>query len=286
MTHNTKRAAFKHYWKWLIEAGLKTSSDDSLICPLCWQDTPIEKLSWEHIISGSVGGTRKTLTCIECNNKQGSELDAHLSQYQKGIDAIHGHGAIHTKMNVNGQEVVTNLKWGDGSKNFAVVGKASDPTAVTAIREEFNADKVTELKCRLSLGYAKNNFQTAVLRAAYLVLFEGLGYEYVQHEIVQVIRRRICDRLLEHPILGSLIVEIRDFKPPADRSYYLTSGDVNGVKFFLVIIRLRKATTSYVGAYLPVPADGSDEFFELMEQCKREHDGEMLKIPAKALFSY
>ena len=48
---------------------------------------------------------------------------------------------------------------------------------------------------------------------------------------------------------------------------------VNGVDFFRVMIRVRRATTTYLGAQLPVPSGRSDEFFDLMELVAKERDG-------------
>jgi len=259
--------------------------DGSLICPLCWQETAYDDLSLEHVVPISVGGTCKILTCQQCNNEHGSDLDAHLAQYQTVADAFRGHGTLPTILKVNGNEVVANLEWRDGSKNFIVVGKASNPAASDAIQQEFKAGKVSEVNVTLHFGYAKNNFQTAVLRAAYLVIFKCFGYQYAKHDVVQVIRRRICDLSLQHPRLGSLILELRNCRPPYDEPHLVTRGNVNGVEFFLVIIRVRKATTTYLGAYLPVPGDRDEEFFHVMEQCAREHHGETLTIPATRIFT-
>ena len=79
MTINRKKALFDHLRKSLAAAGLATARDDSLICPLCWQETRYEDLSHEHVVPGSVGGTCNTLTCRPCNNEHGSSLDSHLS---------------------------------------------------------------------------------------------------------------------------------------------------------------------------------------------------------------
>lgn len=285
MTIGQNKTIFSHYRKSLAVAGLTTSSADSLICPLCWQETPFDSLSLEHIIPSSVGGTRKILTCRRCNNEHGSTLDSHLSQYQAVKDAFNGYGTLSTKLNVNGKEVIANLEWTAGSKNFKIVGKASNPAASGGIQEDFKAGEVSSVKCNVAFGYSKNNFQTAILRAAYLVLFKRFGYEYVKHEIVQAIRRRICDPLLDHPRLSSLILEIREFQPPGDESYFIVPGDVNGVEFFLVIIRVRKATTTYLGAYLPKPGDRCDDFFDLMEQCSREYNGKAFTIPTEGMFT-
>jgi hypothetical protein len=280
-----KKAIFEHYRKSLTAAGLSTLREDALICPLCWQETPYEELSLEHIVPSSVGGRCKVLTCRTCNNEQGSGLDAHLSQYQKIADAFLGHGSIPTTMTVNDRRMIANLEWGRDTKNFKVVGKASNPIAVDAIREDFKSGKVAEVHLSFAYGYSKNKFQTAVLRAGYLIIYKCFGYEYAKHEIAQVIRRRIVDPTLDKPRLGSFVIALHNFASPFDEPHFIAPGNVNGVEFYLVIIRLCNATTTHLGVYIPVPGDRSDEFFDLMEQCSREHDGETMKLPTKGIFT-
>lgn len=284
MIRDVKRIKFDHFRKSLAAAGIATARADSLICPLCWQETPYDDLSVEHIVPGAVGGKQTTLTCRRCNNDHGRDLDAHLAQYQRIVDAFQGHGTLKTQVNINGHAMIATLEWGNGHKTFHVVGKATNPAACDASQKEFAGGNVSHLNVTLYFDYIENNFQTAVLRAAYLVLFKCFGYEYAHHGIVQAIRRRIVDRTLEHPRLASLIIEARNFTPPYDAQYYVVPGNVNGVEFFLVIIRVRRKATTYLGAYLPVPAERSDEFFDLMEQAAKEHNGETLTFPTAAMF--
>jgi hypothetical protein len=284
MTTDPKRAKFEWCRKSLATAGISTNCPDAIICPLCWHETRFDNLTLEHIVPESVGGRQTTLTCRSCNNDHGSELDAHLAQYQTVRDALQGHGMLKTKLNINGHEMVANLKWGDGHKNFHVVGKATNPSAEIETRKEFSAGNVSNANFTLYFDYKQNNFQTAVLRAAYLVLFKCFGYEYASKSVTQAIRHRIVDSSHAHPNLASLIIELRDFTPPYDAQHYVVRGNVNGVEFFLVIIRVRRVTTTYLGAYLPVPAEHCEQFFDLMEQCAKEHNGEKLTIPIAGIF--
>lgn len=284
MTQDVKRTKFDFFRKSLAAAGMSTADENALICPLCWQETPYDDLSLEHMVPGSVGGKQTTLTCRKCNNDHGCDLDSHLTQYQRVKDAFQGHGTLKTKMNINGHEMIANLKWGDGQKNFHVVGKATNPAASDASQEEFKAGNVENINVTLYFDYNKNNFNTAVLRAAYLILFKCYGYEYVRHDIVQTIRKRIIDRSREHPNLASLILEARNFAPPYDDQHFVVPGNVNGVEFFLAIIRVRRETTTYFAAYMPVPVDRCAEFFDLMELAAKEHNGETLTIPTAARF--
>ncbi|QDS90258.1 hypothetical protein EC9_44650 [Rosistilla ulvae] len=285
MTRDDKRFKFYHLRESLEAAGLATNNSDALICPLCWRETSYDDLSLEHMVPGTVGGTQRTLTCRTCNNDGGSNLDAHLSRYQVIADVFKGHGTLPAKISVKGKEVAANLEWGEDAKNFTVVGKASNPVSAAEIQQAFADGKVKQMNVTLPYKYSKNNFQTAVLRAAYLIVFQYFGYEWASHDVVQTIRRRIDDPSLELPRLASLVVELRNFNPPHDAQHYVVSRNVNDVKFLLAIVRVRKKTTSYLGAYLPVPLDGSERFFDLMEQAAKEHPGQSFKIPMTQIFT-
>ena len=278
MAINSKKALFDLYRKSLEVAELTTASGDSLICPLCWQEKTFDNLTLEHIIPSSVGGKQKILTCGRCNNDQGSALDAHLANYQAVLEAFQGHGSLPSTLIVRGTKVAANLVWNIGKKDFKIVGEASNPAAVDAIQDDFKAGLVSEVEFAIPFGYSENNFQTAVLRASYLVAFWRFGYEYAKHEIVQGVRRRICDPSLEHPRLSTLIAKLGKLAPKFDLPHFMVPGDVNGVGFLFVVIRVKKATTTYFGVHLPAPGDRCEEFFDLMEQYSREHDGATISI--------
>ena len=198
---------------------------------------------------------------------------------QGAIQGSQANGQLETR--IGGMRLVANLDWAEGSKNFEVVGKASDLRQQDLIKADLQAGNVKEMSVTFSFGYSVNRFQTAVLRAAYLVLFRGFGYEYVQCEIVQILRRRICDTSLEFPRLGSFIMELRNCDLPADEQHLIANGDVNGVKFFLVLLRAQKHTVTNLGVFMPFPKEDSREYFDLMEQCSREFHGQRLTIPLR-----
>lgn len=271
----------------LAVAGISTKSDRSVICPLCWQETAFEDLSLEHAVPRCVGGTDRTmtLTCVGCNNNQGSELDSHLAGWQRLRDALNGHGHTPVEMNVEGHRMTANLKW--GSRNFVVVGAATNPQSVSAVQQAFAAGAVKELTFTFNDGYSERRLYVALLRAAYLCVFRHYGYKYLAHEIVQVLRRRIADPMLEEPNLKTLICELKPKNHLFDESHGIARCDVSGVECFLVILRLRlkgrSNMQSYFGVYLPVTGGRCEEFFTMMERHANCMDGKSMSIPASGL---
>lgn len=169
--------------------------------------------------------------------------------------------------------------------NFRVVGKATDPRMEERVRSNAEPGQIQEFNVRFDFGYAKNQFETAVLRAAYLVLFKRFAYWYANNEVVQVVRRRICDPTLEFPRLKSMILGIPDAELPQDQPYLLASGNLNDVPFFLVILRIRKRTTGFLGSLMPHPSADAGMFFELLDEYARWHESVTLTIPAGGLFT-
>ena len=278
MTVDRKKAIFVALRENLEAAGASTVESGSLICPLCWQVREYDSLSLEHIVPRKVGGRALTLTCTGCNNSHGSDLDAHLSRYQSTRDAFRGHGTLPTVLDVNGKRLVANLEWRDGQKRFVIVGKASDPEAVASVQADFSNGNVSGFNCTIFYEYAKEQFYASILRSAYLALFDRFGYGYVKSEVVQSIRRKICDRTQTIPDLGCLIVELRNLKMPYEASHYIVRCRVKSAECFLVVIRVRKSTTTYLGAYLPNTLLPIERFQEVLEELKAEGDGKTTKI--------
>jgi hypothetical protein len=251
---------------------------------MCWHEVAVEKLTVEHVVPGTVGGTSTVLTCQNCNNTHGSKLDSHLVNHQLVTDAFQGHGSIPVEISANGKKVRANIVWGQESKKITIVGKASRPQHCAAIESEMKAGQVESFDLTFSFKYSKSRFQKAVLRAGYLGLFKACGYEYAACEEAQIIRRRITDDSLDYPPLRPLIVELREGRFPFDESHVTTTGTVNGVPFYLVILRIERASTKYLGIYLPQPSDRSGEFFSLMERCAQEQNGKKLRMPLAGFF--
>jgi len=145
MSINEKQSLFSHLRELQAAAGLATRDDDhTIICPLCWQNYALENVSLEHVVPKKVGGRRVTLTCTTCNNNLGADVDAHLSKFQALRDAQQGFGTVRTTMDINGNLMVANLQLKD--RNFIVVGKATDPKAIAAIKEDFAAGNVSDVR--------------------------------------------------------------------------------------------------------------------------------------------
>lgn len=280
MENSLKQMLFANGRERMTEAGIATEVNNSLLCPLCWEEVPFENLSIEHIVPSSVGGKSKTLTCRKCNNEHGASLDVHLTNYQRTKDAFKGHGTMPVEMNINGNRMVANLVWGEETKNFIVVGKASDHRAIAAIQDDFRANKVPEFAFTLNYGYAIDNFNRAVTRSTYLALFERFGYRYAQRDVIQALRLRVMDGALESPDLNLLVIGLGTAELLRDGDYLILRRNIEGTNCFLVIIRAQGNSTSYLGAFFPDDPISIKDFEMLMEQHMKKTDRKQVTVSA------
>lgn len=280
MGKKSSRATFIELRKQMLDAGLRTRSEDAIICPLCWQETEIDNLTIEHIVPGSIGGTQTTLTCELCNNTDGSNLDSELVHYQKLADSIGSHGKVPAIAMQNGRRLAGNVESIASNLKFTVVAKASNPRHIAASLDDAKQGKIESLDLTFA-WFDQVNLKIAALRAGYLVAFRCLGYEYVQHEIFQEYRKQIRNsKELTIPV-DSLVIELPTFSPSEDRDFYVGECVFNDFDLYVMIIRSRILKTTYWGVFFPTK-DGS--FFDQMQSIQNSHkDGPTLKITPSIL---
>ncbi len=182
-------------------------------------------------------------------------------------------------LNVLGKRMAADLHWGENRKDFYVIGKATDPKAVAHVQGRFNADNVSEFSFTMPYGYSPPRFHAGLLRSAYLILFRTFGYRYACQPIVQQLRLRIHDPNLTEPDLGAMIVELKDFDPSVDKSYFVLPYEIYERQFYFVIIRLKRKTTSHLGVYMPAfECDDVATFLETLDRHKQVADGKRTSV--------
>jgi hypothetical protein len=236
-----------------------TSTADHVKCPLCLNVFGRDSLenravTLEHPIPRGVGGRFCTLSCQLCNNKHGSRLDSHVVNAARWVDAGEGHYAMKTKVTVGDASLQARLTWTPdrGLPNtIRVIGKASDPRQVEAVRGYLDAG-TRELQLMISADYIPNRLHLGLLRAAYLFAFDQHGYSYALAPSLTFVRRQITEADAPSAYLDQIVGRIRtpepappkecveiDLKPALSRSAYL----------FLLQVRLNVITTYAV--FLP-----------------------------------
>ena len=164
----------------------RAESAGSILCPLCMRSFMFDaiaerRISVEHIIPSALGGTLEAITCTECNNSHGSALESHLVKAMQALDSLEGKGPSQAVFHNDGGHVAANIEWClDDATQIKIVGKASNPAGVSALRESIK-DGGT-LNFTLSLGFMADPYYHAILRVAYLAAFAYFGYGFALSE--------------------------------------------------------------------------------------------------------
>lgn len=221
-------------------------------CPLCMRPFLIEdaasgqRPSAEHILQLSLGGTLEfaTLTCGECNNRHGQELQGHLTKAMKALDFMEGKGAMPIVIENDIGHVAANLDWNLADPvTIKIVGdKASKVEAVEGIPEMLRS--TSKLTFKLRFGFVPLSYWRAILRVGYLAAFREFGYAYgFSKEAAQV--REILD--------GGVVPEgiFLEAYPDSDPPLPLLVQQVRELSAILVLFRPNSLTTRWLAVLLP-----------------------------------
>lgn len=262
MNQDIKRLKiFAHLRKDLEASGLLFAQSKSLICPLCWNEIGFESLTLEHIVPKSLGGRRETLTCKDCNESNGRELDNHLVGYQRHREAWAGNGELKVDLDVEGHRVAARMTR-DTSKpstDFRVIGPASDPTEIDATHQRFT-DGAKEFTATFSMGYNERRRQLAILKAGYLALFHRYGYRLIRRPGLQHLRQLIATRKdLEPDLFGTSGEAMLSSESPGKQIVYMTAN-IDETLVAWIILKCKLSTTVQRFAILPID-ETSSEFY-------------------------
>lgn len=230
--------------------NVKPDGHEEVVCPLCLRPFTHgrgskRRPSAEHIRPSSLGGTLEfpVITCTECNNAHGRQLEAHLTKAMYAFDFLDGKGVMPVKIENEFGHVSANLDWNATPITFNVVGeKASDTRAVEALPGVFRQD--AKIRFTMNFGFAPEPYWRAVLRIGYLAAFFQFGYRYVfSAGAAQV--REILDGAA---VPENLIMEARpDVEPPLPFLVHALGDSI------LVLFRTNSLITRWTAVVLPGP---------------------------------
>lgn len=188
------------------------------VCPLCIEPAEAAQrvkfrlftkgavasglLTAEHVPPLSFRGRELLLTCATCNHTAGAGVDAEARKRENSLDALTGRATkpVAVRLTAGGHRLPARL-WTEGETHEFKVAGGFKPGSDDAFRDvisgasggdreihvEFYADRYSERRARISW-----------LRSSYLVLFAVLGYRYVFHPGIALVRRQIRDPDVEH----------------------------------------------------------------------------------------
>jgi hypothetical protein len=207
-------AAFERTFPGLIASRFGPHIGPVYVCPICdrgFRRPAVEAgvLTAEHVPPDSLGGRELLLTCKDCNNTAGTELDAHARRKENVLDVMKGEPIRPLKVRVEhrGHRVNARLMVSDSGWAFQVVKHANSPAALRAFQEagpptagtpinvEFDGDRFSELSAKMSW-----------FRSGFLALFAAFGYRFSFDPALEIVKRQL--RSPDKRMIYSFLIEI------------------------------------------------------------------------------
>jgi hypothetical protein len=145
------------------------------------------------------------LTCKQCNDRSGSEVDHHLAELERSrrFGQAEEGSRLFGRMTLGGETLNTPLSWerdGSGQNRLGMIGWAphNPPQKVERAKEylervatEGHSDWSFTLSIDTTVGLWRA--QVSVLRSAFLATFAWLGYSWAFHRNLLLVRRQLRD---------------------------------------------------------------------------------------------
>lgn len=247
------------------------------MCPLCMKSfEDVTELTEEDVPQKSLGGKRITLTCKQCNNTCGSDIDIHLLGLIKGIvqqafipgsdrkvSVLNGEKRLNATLEVkDNRELLLNID-----------PKLNNPKTWELFHDKVLLENSVVNIEDNTLKQDIRRYSAALLKNAYLILFERTGYTFLSDPFYDKLRQQIMSP--DPYILPERLWTIQDISIPD--GIYLTRE--NKYRGFLVSYSLKKLQTFRVCALIPTP---KVEYYaackELMKICNKSRI-QVMRLP-------
>jgi hypothetical protein len=222
-------------------------------------------LTEEHIIPKELGGRLVTLTCKDCNNSHGHEIDAHLIQMLRALDSVAGIGRkpLRGRIQMKGITVPTDVDWKASVQEVTTFRlRRFNPAVHEAIQQHMRDGEVESFKITLSLDYIPARACLGVLRIAYLVMFRELGYSYILSSAARVVREMLKQYANPPTEVSRLAIEVGEVTPTPAEPWQLYA--VGGGIAIMVLITLRADTKRIYATFMPSPELSASKVLEVL----------------------
>ncbi|MBO4233269.1 hypothetical protein [Riemerella anatipestifer] len=195
---------FKKYIKninLLIDNKLLLSKKDNYICPMClknYESMYIDEsnfLTLEDAPPKSLGGKANTLTCKKCNNEAGKKIDFHLAERMKELDnkLFLPNTEFKALTKIDGVTLRTTISIdSEGKMSIFHSPKNNNPNILNPIMEKVGKDKIIDFNF-LKSKVIPENLEYAILKTAFLILFQKTGYSLIIDKSYDLIREQISN---------------------------------------------------------------------------------------------
>lgn len=305
MSNKLKRLHLLDEYKKVIESlPFKTLDGENLvaenvyICPLCLEsfniEESLEKLTMEDVPPKSLGGKPVLITCKKCNNTCGHKLDVYLLneyRYLQESTSFGGNGKA-TKLSINGVQVNARIKQREDKTFYVDVGNNNNPSTLKSFLENVEvAGDNWEIHGTVKLIDFKRNIESAkiaILKSAYLLAFQKLGYRYILNANLNIVRDMIMYPDRDYKTVF-IVGNNQTLNPNLKDDVYL--AEIKGVKAILVVFSLRVDVSNSLSRYavaLPSHGNKEDTLYKKvlsLEMCNKERLHVKIKGLAKIVIN-
>lgn len=136
------------------------------------------------------------MTCVDCNNTSGHELDVHIHEGAKAAEIAAGARAEDVRLDLAGKTITGRAQMQNGVLDLVGDPRRSDPKAHEAFIEELRrASEVggTDITFNMSWKSRHDPWRESVawLRVGYLYAFAALGFLYILRPVLEIVRTQI-----------------------------------------------------------------------------------------------
>lgn len=172
---------------------------NNYVCPVCLKK--YDKLESENPLTledapqKSIGGSKNTLTCKKCNNEAGFKIDHHLVNKLNELDNTKflPNSEFPIKTNIDGKIFNANLKIDEsGVMKVTHSKKNNNPKFIDENISELKKDKIIDFTY-VQKNIIPDNLDYAVLKSAYIILFQYTGYKIILSPEYDLIRNQILN---------------------------------------------------------------------------------------------
>lgn len=177
-------------------------------CPLCVstgrvfvrEDLEKGNLTVDHVPPAKLGGRELVLTCRDCNSIAGHQVDQAMLAMERLLDFGLGTLSASTPVRVRLGEHVLRANLVANGDGMSIIGvpAANPPEISQRLGDEFErlceGGEPTDFTVNMTFEQRFNYRMALVgwLRAAYLAAFAALGYRYIFHPKLRLVRQQLA----------------------------------------------------------------------------------------------
>lgn len=165
---------------------------DLFACPICCEGftkAQIDSVNLAHTWPESLGGTRKTLTCVECNSRVGRLLEGDTGKYARYMASEKFRVSI-VLPDIQGR--LSADVWKESGK-LDFIKKFSNPKPYERIQDFSVKELSMIITPHLNVQYDLKNVELTYLHFAYLHLFHNFGYEFIFTPLGRLVRQQLTN---------------------------------------------------------------------------------------------